>query len=476
MDRPALRRLMADIEAKKIDVVVVYKVDRLTRSLADFSKLVDVLDRAGASFVSVTQAFNTTTSMGRLTLNVLLSFAQFEREVTSERIRDKIAASKKKGLWMGGRPVYGYEADGRTLAINPEEAEQVRWIFRRYLELKSVHQLVREMDARGIRSKRWVNRAGKDMGGFPMGRGVTHIMLRNRIYLGEIPHKDEVYPGQHKAIIDPETFQAVQAQLDQTVIKPKPNRPKPRATKSPLAGLIYDSTGHLMSPVSAARKGGPTYRYYVSSAVQRGRPEDAGVHPRVPASVIEAMVRNAVADLLPDTIPAEDWTDLRELLMRVEVHRNDLHIRLDPERCAALVVEPKGMLRLGQWEREGETPTLRIPFHVNRGGTITAVGPNGAPAIARQSVDPALSSALVRAEAWKRQLLSSDALPLEIIAAAEGLNRSYAARMLRVAFLAPDLKQAILDGKTPEGLTLQAIMNRGLPLAWDDQRAMFAAA
>ena len=202
LDRPALRRLMDDIEAKKIDVVVVYKVDRLTRSLADFSKIVDVLDRTGSSFVSVTQAFNTTTSMGRLTLNVLLSFAQFERKVTGERIRDKIAASKKKGLWMGGRPVFGYDPDERTLTINPAEAEEVRWMFARYLEIKSVNKLVAELKARGVTSKRWINRAGGAQGGVPLVRGVLYQMLRNPIYVGDIPHKDVVYPGQHPGIID----------------------------------------------------------------------------------------------------------------------------------------------------------------------------------------------------------------------------------------------------------------------------------
>ncbi len=191
MDRPALQRLMAEIEAKRVDVVVVYKVDRLTRSLPDFSKIVEVLDRAGASFVSVTQAFNTTTSMGRLTLNVLLSFAQFEREVTGERIRDKIAASKKKGLWMGGRPVLGYDPDGRTLKINAEEAEIVRWMFGRYLQLRSVNRLVDELAQRGSVSKRWMNKAGEPQGGLPIERGgASHIRKRSlRINLPRIERR-----------------------------------------------------------------------------------------------------------------------------------------------------------------------------------------------------------------------------------------------------------------------------------------------
>ena len=233
MERPALKRLMADIEAKRIDVVVVYKVDRLTRSLADFSKIVEVLDRTGSSFVSITQAFNTTTSMGRLTLNVLLSFAQFEREVTGERIRDKITASKKKGLWMGGTPLLGYDPDGRTLKINTQEADAVRWMFARYLEVKSVHQMVKDASARGIFAKRWVNRHGVEVGGGPLQRGAIYYLLRNRTYIGEIPHKDESYLGQHEAIISREMFDAVQALLDETRRTRKPGQARPVHTGAP---------------------------------------------------------------------------------------------------------------------------------------------------------------------------------------------------------------------------------------------------
>ena len=475
LDRPALRRLMDDIEAKKIDVVVVYKVDRLTRSLADFSKIVDVLDRTGSSFVSVTQAFNTTTSMGRLTLNVLLSFAQFEREVTGERIRDKIAASKKKGLWMGGRPVFGYDPDGRTLTINPAEAEEVRWMFARYIEIKSVNKLVAELKARGVISKRWINRAGEAQGGVPLVRGVLYQMLRNPIYVGDIPHKDAVYPGQHPGIIDRETFEAAQALLDLSVRRRQPGKARPPNRGAPLTGLVYDSAGHLMSPVSASRKSGATYRYYVSCVAQRGRPDEAGVHKRVPAPVIETMVRDAIAPLLANTADSEDWLTVRDLIDRVEIHRHKLVVRLDQTRCDANVVTSQGKLRLGQLERDGNSPLLRLTLRFNRGGGIAMVGPGGGPAITRQSIDPALSSALVRAEAWKRRLLGVEGATLEAIADEEKLNQSYASRMLRVAFLAPDLKQAVLDGTAPEALSLYAIMHRGLPLDWDEQRAMFAA-
>ena len=198
MERPALKRLLCDIEAGKVDVIVVYKIDRLTRSLADFARMIEIFDRRRASFVSVTQAFNTTTSMGRLTLNVLLSFAQFEREVTGERIRDKIAASKAKGMWMGGTVPLGYEPpenDARTLAVNQEEAEIVRTIFRAYIDLGSVHALQRWLEDRGIRSKRRVTRAGRLSGGRPFSRGALFQLLRNRVYLGMIVHKGRAHPG-----------------------------------------------------------------------------------------------------------------------------------------------------------------------------------------------------------------------------------------------------------------------------------------
>ena len=231
MERPALKRLLCDIEAGKVDVVVVYKIDRLTRSLADFARMIEIFDRRRVSFVSVTQAFNTTTSMGRLTLNVLLSFAQFEREVTGERIRDKIAASKAKGMWMGGTVPLGYEPpenDARALAVNQEEAEIVRTIFRAYVDLGSVHALQRWLEDRGIRSKRRVTRAGRLSGGRPFSRGALFQLLRNRVYRGMIVHKGRAHPGRHQAILDGDLFEAVQARLDANTRRRASKREKRR--------------------------------------------------------------------------------------------------------------------------------------------------------------------------------------------------------------------------------------------------------
>lgn len=472
MDRPALQRLMAEIEAKRVDVVVVYKVDRLTRSLPDFSKIVEVLDRAEASFVSVTQAFNTTTSMGRLTLNVLLSFAQFEREVTGERIRDKIAASKKKGLWMGGRPVLGYDPDGRTLKINAEEAEIVRWMFGRYLQLRSVNRLVDELAQRGSVSKRWMNKAGEPRGGLPIERGGASHMLRNPVYVGDIPHKDVVYPGQHPALIDRETFDAVRALLDETRRKRKQGQPRPPHKGAPLTGLMVDSVGNVMSPVSAPRKGGAIYRYYVSTAVQKGKVREAGVHPRLSAPIIEGAVAAAMQSLFPGLVET-DWNLFRDVIARIEIQRDAVVVQLDAARCAERITTPAGRLVAHHLERVGDQPVISIKITAGRRGAIAMSGPGGSDAVHAPQLDPALSAGLVRAEAWKRKLLTGRALSLVEVAREEGVSLSYAARLARVAFLAPDLKRAILDGTQSERLTLEALMRSDLPLDWAEQRRQY---
>src|SRR5712692_2621243 len=261
LERPALTQLLADIDSGRIDTVVVYKVDRLTRSLADFAKIVEIFDAKGVSFVSVTQQFNTTTSMGRLTLNVLLSFAQFEREVTGERIRDKIAASKRKGIWMGGVPPLGYAVRDRKLIVVESEAETVRHIFRRYAALGSVRLLTAELEADGIAGKSWTSASGRSWGGKPIGRGALYVMLQNRIYRGETVHKNETYPGEHQAIIDPALWSAVHARLSENTAE----RGAGIRVKNPslLTGLLFDSEGHRMTPTHAVKKG-THYRYYVS--------------------------------------------------------------------------------------------------------------------------------------------------------------------------------------------------------------------
>src|SRR3981081_1623086 len=262
LERPALQTLFADIRARKVDVVVVYKVDRLTRSLADFAKLVELFEAHGVSFVAVTQQFNTTTSMGRLTLNVLLSFAQFERELAGERIRDKFAASRRKGMWMGGTIPLGYDVSDRKLVINPEEAERVRVIFQQYLTLGCVSKLHEDLEQRGIRSKQRILASGQVLGGRSFGRGALYHLLQNRVYLGDVVHKGISYPGEHERIIDDELWSAVQDKLEAN----RGTRRRSRLeTGSLLGGLIFDDRGKLMSPTYSTRRGN-RYRDYVSRA------------------------------------------------------------------------------------------------------------------------------------------------------------------------------------------------------------------
>ncbi|TXI70926.1 MAG: recombinase family protein [Limnohabitans sp.] len=300
LERPGLKRLMADIEAGRIDIVVVYKIDRLTRSLTDFAKLVDVLDRNGVSFVSVTQQFNTTTSMGRLTLNILLSFAQFEREVTGERIRDKIAASKAKGMWMGGTPPLGYDVVERKLLVNETEAELVRYIFRRYAEHGSAAELVRELAIEGRTTKAWQTQNGQFREGRPIDQQYLFKLLRNRIYLGEIQHKDTSFPGQHEAIIDQDTWDLVHAFVDR-----RKQGPREGITQHPalLAGLLHAPDGQLMIHSYTRKKNGRLYRYYVPYLHKR-RNAGATLSPGVtdigplPAADIEAAVLEQIQQAL----------------------------------------------------------------------------------------------------------------------------------------------------------------------------------
>ena len=299
MDRPALQRLLDDIRAGKVDVVVVYKVDRLTRSLADFAKIVEVFDAQGVSFVSVTQAFNTTTSMGRLTLNVLLSFAQFEREVTGERIRDKIAASKKKGMWMGGQPALGYDVKERKLVVNEAEAETVRGIFRRYLELGAVRALRDDLAAAGVVSKRRTAADGSPYGGQRFSRGALYLMLKNRIYRGEIVHKGKAFPGEHAAIVDEDLWRRVQSHLEENRME---RREGDKALEpSLLAGIVFDASSEPMTPTHAVKKG-TRYRYYISRRLITGPASDSSRGQRVPASNLEALVIGRLRALLADPV------------------------------------------------------------------------------------------------------------------------------------------------------------------------------
>lgn len=466
MERPALRRLLADIEAGRIDIIIVYKIDRLTRSLADFARMVEIFDRHGVSFVSVTQAFNTTTSMGRLTLNVLLSFAQFEREVTGERIRDKIAASKAKGMWMGGKLPLGYDkptAGTRALVVNETEAERVRHIFALYLELGSVHVLEHRLQSDGIVSKRHLNSTGRVTGGQPFSRGALFHLLRNRLYLGEIRHGETHHPGLHPAIVDRVLFDAVQRQLDGNARKRKTARET--VARSALTGRIFDADGHPMSPTFAYGKGGKLYRYYVSAPLQQGGRRDAkdSTPRRVSGPALEEALTMALRRLLPDEAGKD--ADPLARIRRVEVLRDGVELSLP------VALQRRLESRLANGEEAAVDPAdpaqlrLKLPLRLSthRGRTeVLAAEPRA------RKVDPILVAALRSAH----QMLTRDTHGRPTLAAAP--DTSHRRSLIRLAFLAPDLQRAILAGEQPERLTLARFLDSDLPLSWPAQRRKFA--
>jgi DNA invertase Pin-like site-specific DNA recombinase len=472
MERPALKRLLADIAAGRIDIVVVYKIDRLTRSLADFARMVELFEHHQVSFVSVTQSFNTTTSMGRLTLNVLLSFAQFEREVTGERIRDKIAASKARGLWMGGAVPLGYDraAEGtRTLVINEAEAATVRTIFKNYLDLGSVHALERHLRSGGIRSKLTISVKGACRGGVAFSRGSLFHLLRNRIYRGEIVHKGKVHPGLHPAIIEADLFDAVQTRLaSQTRRSPTGDG---KVSHSALTGRIVDADGQPMSPAAAYGRHGALYRYYVSAPLQQGgkrAPHDP--HPRrVAAAPLEAFLADRLSQRLirragSDDPDRDDPDKALDLIHRVEVREGRLIVTLPADDPTAFI----------QHLREGEQALpdpsnpghmrLILPCHLStrRGRTEIIGGDKAGP---RQ--DPTLIRALRQAHA----LVDRDRTGLPTLDTAP--DTPYRNQLVRLAFLAPDLQQAILAGRQPQGLTLARLLDGRMPFLWQEQREMF---
>jgi DNA invertase Pin-like site-specific DNA recombinase len=503
MDRPALQQLLADIAAGRVDTVVVYKIDRLTRSLADFAKIVEILDARGASFVSVTQQFNTTTSMGRLTLNVLLSFAQFEREVIGERIRDKIAASKRKGMWMGGVPPLGYGVQDHKLVMIDSEADTVRLIFRRYAELGSVRLLKAELEARGIKSKSWTSASGRLVGGKPFSRGALYLMLQNRTYLGDIAHKGQFHPGKHTPIIDQPLWDAVQAQLDSNAAER--NSGTRNHQPSLLAGMLFDGDGNRMTP-SHALKMGTRYRYYVSgSLITKDRTQtSAGL--RIPAAEIEQLVSSRVhrwlldpgsiykstSARLPDSSTQQrlvaraadigkSWPELpvarkravlTALIVRIEVSVDQIDIHLRPLRLGAL-------LDLPATPSQGvndEVELLSVPVRLRRSGQDIKMVINRTDSFAAKP-DARLVRLLLRARRFNTTLAQGEGVPFAALAEREGVSRSYFTRLVRLSYLAPDITQAILDGRQPPDLTAEKLLEHSrLPLAWHDQRTMLGFA
>jgi DNA invertase Pin-like site-specific DNA recombinase len=494
MERPALQRLLEDIRHGLIDVVVVYKVDRLTRSLADFAKMVEVFDAQGVSFVAVTQQFNTTTSMGRLTLNVLLSFAQFEREVTGERIRDKIAASKRKGIWMGGCPSIGYDVRDRRLVVNQAEATTVRQIYQRYLEAGSVRKLKKDLDRDGVVSKIRVSRKEIRSGGRSFSRGALYELLSNPIYIGEIRHKRERHRGQHEAILERELWEKVQRRLLDRAARTA--EPRTKAPPSPLAGKVFDETGEPLYAQSTV-KGRCRYRYYVSRALVRGSTAEGERGWRVPAQELERAVAIAARSILDDKAAILDAlqgagmgdTDVNQVFTFAADWRERL--RSDMERSTALVeLVEKAILtdegiRLGlkipvPCCRPGGAPLRKVlhlfrfvPLKVKRRGVEMRLIINGGDE--PRKPDPALLKAFARARGWFEELASGRARSLVEIARREGLAKRYVTRLTKLAFVSPVVVDAIAEGSVSLVTNLQMLMDGriALPLNWNDQEQLF---
>ncbi len=488
IDRPSLRALLEDIKQKSIDTVVVYKIDRLTRSLMDFSKIVDVFDSHEVSFVSVTQQFNTTTSMGRLTLNVLLSFAQFEREVTSERIRDKIAASRKKGMWMGGPVPIGYRTEDKRLVIERSEADVVQRVFRLYLEIGSVPRLKERIDASGWVTPKRERRDGQS-GGKPFSIGHLYWILSNRLYAGDVHHRGQTWPGQHEPIVTRELWDEVQQKLADNEVKAER---KSRATL--LTGILFDETGDRLSP-SHATKAGRRYRYYVSRRlVQARRKDETGW--RLPAEQLEKTVLAFLTNLLGDAVQLakligrRDPAVIRQAFSRAAelvasgldtlARRRELirsiftKIIVDPETlslaishaglCGALNIPPLNTA-------EAADTVINLPCTLRHRGIesrLVIAGKDQSTA-----VDTKLVKIIAKAHEWMDRLVGGRESSVTSIARHEQLEDGEISRVLPLAFLAPDIVEGILSGRQPVALTARSLKRlKPLPLSWPDQRRL----
>jgi site-specific DNA recombinase len=505
MERPALQRLLKDVDAGKVNVIVVYKVDRLTRSLADFAKIVEVLDAKGVSFVSVTQQFNTTTSMGRLTLNILLSFAQFEREVTGERIRDKIAASKKKGLWMGGQIPLGYDLNERKLVPNAAEAAFVCRIFSQYLELGCVVQLAAQLRREDVKTKVWTSKRGARLGGKPFARGHLYYLLRNHLYIGEIRHRDRWYPGEQEGIVPRDLWDKVQTRLD---VNARTRRHELlERSSSLLAGLIQDGEGNRLTP-SFTVKSGRRYRYYVSQPILNGSDKPSSV--RLPAQEVESRVTerllaflNSKAELFDALSTVQDKPGVVQSLLtaakKLVTNCTSLHVRqlrspllsllrkviVYDERIELLVgrTELRRTLsgsksavsdQASATEQEDFSDTICLTIEVKRkryDGVVHLVVPPNETTPSKHP-RPALIKAVARGRSWYERILKGEITDIKSLARETGLTPHYVRNVLGCGFLAPDIVEAILAGSQPATLKFEHIYSH-IPLSWSEQRKRF---
>ncbi len=498
MDRPALQALMQDVSAGLVDVIVVYKIDRLTRSLADFAKMVEVFDAKGVSFVSITQQFNTTTSMGRLTLNVLLSFAQFEREVTAERIRDKIAASRKKGMWMGGPPPLGYDVKDKKLVVNEAEAQTVRRLFEAYLNLCSTKALAAWARSETITTKiRNRNDGSIRSGGRSFSRGNLHALLNYRAYIGEVTHKGNVYPGEQVGIVPRELWDAVQAKLNAG--NSGDRSASAAGDSSLLTGLLFDETGDRLTP-SHATKQGRRYRYYVSRRLIEGSSDDP-TGWRLPALEIERVVISALVALLTNprelmtmigdynlvaTTLNQSLSTFRQLTEKIQQstsleNRNliaPLVTRITIASGTLVLQIRRGVLlqTIGMANRDAmqddsnmDPHEIIVPFSLRRRGVEAKLIVGDHQQI--KTIDPILIATIANAHAWFQELASGRKSSISDIARERGLAANEVSRLLPLAFLAPDIVAAIMAGRQPVDLTVKRLTRcESLPSDWEQQR------
>ncbi len=495
LERPALRRLMADIGAGRIDMVVIYKIDRLTRALTDFARLVERFDAANCSFVSVTQAFNTSTSMGRLTLNVLLSFAQFEREVTAERIRDKIGASKQKGMWMGGLVPMGYEADGRTLRINETEATDVRTLFSLYLEHGCIRGVKAEADKQGIVSKRRSFSTGGTCGGVSLSQGALHYLLTNPVYVGEIRHKGKNYPGQHPPLIERAVWDAVQAGLQDKAARPRQGNQSDEVSTqphpSPLAGKLVDETGDRLTP-SHAGKNTRRHRYYVSRRLVTGTREQQDLAAwRLPGEQLERVVADGIVRhlrrlrdenrFLVDPSPSA-WRHIEHAFEKVVTAVESRQSPFWPEIVSRGQIAP-GLLSLdldgGALGKEldidpvtiaAHAVSVQVPFQLRRRGVEARM----VTGLEAPAVDPLLCRTIARALDWMDEVRGGR--PIAGIAAAEGVTERFIRARLPMALLSPAIVTAIEQGRQPPTLTTETLVRMTIPTDWTIQAKVLGIA
>jgi DNA invertase Pin-like site-specific DNA recombinase len=475
-DRPALQQLLDDIRAHRINVIVVYKVDRLTRSLVDFAKLVELFDAHGVSFVSVTQQFNTTTSMGRLTLNVLLSFAQFEREVTSERIRDKIGASKRKGLWVGGVVPLGYQAKDRKIAVVADEAKTVRHIFRRYLDLGSLNLLLTDLRRTGVKTKLRPLSNGRTIGGIPFTRGSLAAFLRNRFYIGEVRYKGEVFPGEQPPLLDRALFEAVQTHDQQ-----RTNHAKARQkSQSLLTGRIFDARGNRMTP-SHAVKNGVRYRYYISSVLIQGQADKAATLNRVPADEIEALIVSALRKHLKVQSNTKVDKDLvSTYVARVDVKQDQLAVQLSGKPDQQDGKEDQALSRKSGVHDHANPNIMVIPWRKPpskqpREIILPAGGSSHRDSRPiRSETRVRLVTAIAKGRRWLDELMAGTVTNVEQIATTENCTGRQINMTISLAFLAPNLVQAAVEGRLPRGVGIANL--RDAPVEWSLQYARLGLA